>query len=154
MLLTSDSIKQYNSQILSSHSRLRRSRDRQPPAKKPSKSSKAHEKSYPSRQTVIGSRIGKTVIKPGLRKRKEDPAPDRTIRVFVNNRLGTKAEILCSPSDSVGDFKMLAAMRLGLKVESIMLKRQGQRPLKDRITLQDYEIGCGSSLDLELDTGD
>ena len=35
-----------------------------------------------------------------------------------------------------------------------MLKRQGQRPLKDGLTLEDYEIGDGSSLDLEADTGD
>ena len=35
-----------------------------------------------------------------------------------------------------------------------MLKRQGQRALKDGLTLEDYEIGNGSSLDLEVDTED
>ena len=36
----------------------------------------------------------------------------------------------------------------------MMLKRQGERPFKDFLTLDDYEIGNGSSLDLEIDTCD
>ena len=74
------------------------------------------------------------------------------IRVFVNNRLGAKAEIFCSPSDTVGDFKKIAARRLGTGAEAIRLKRQGQRALRDNITLGDYEIGIGSCLDYEIDT--
>ena len=35
-----------------------------------------------------------------------------------------------------------------------MLKRQGQRALRDGLTLEDLEIGNGSSLDLEVDTED
>jgi len=36
----------------------------------------------------------------------------------------------------------------------IMLKRQGERPFKDQLTLQDYGVSNGVQLDLELDTGD
>ena len=35
-----------------------------------------------------------------------------------------------------------------------MLKRQGQRALRDGLTLEDYEIEDGSSVDLEVDTED
>lgn len=35
-----------------------------------------------------------------------------------------------------------------------MLKRQGERPFEDSLTLEDYEISNGSSLDLEIDTCD
>ena len=35
-----------------------------------------------------------------------------------------------------------------------MLKRLGQRALKDGLTVEDYEIGNGSSLDLEVDMED
>lgn len=121
---------------------------------KSTKSCSLSGKNPPSRQTVIGSRIGKTTALRVVRQQRKDPAQDRTTRVFVNNRLGTKAEIICSSSDTVGDFKKLVAMKLGLKVEAIMLMRQGQRPLKDDISLMDYEIGSGSSLDLEMDTSD
>ena len=36
----------------------------------------------------------------------------------------------------------------------MLLKRQGERPLRDFLTLEDYGISNGSSLDLEVDTGD
>ena len=72
--------------------------------------------------------------------------------LYINNRLGRREVIPCSSTDTIGDFKKLAALYLGTKVEAIMLKRQGQRPLKDTLTLKDYEIGNGSGLDLETDT--
>lgn len=74
------------------------------------------------------------------------------IHVSVNNRLEIKYEILCSTADSIGDSKKLVAVYSGTKPAAIMLKRQGQRPFKDSTTLGDYEIGDGSSLDLEVDT--
>ena len=76
------------------------------------------------------------------------------IRVTVNNRLGTKREIPCSPSDTIADFKKLVAVYSGSRPETILLKRQGMRPFKDPLTLGDYEVGDGSSLDLEIDTGE
>lgn len=76
------------------------------------------------------------------------------MRVFINNRLGARTEVLCSPSDTIGAFKRVAAVFLGTRPEAIMLKRQGERPFKDFITLDDYGIGNGLSLDLEIDTCD
>ncbi|MCJ1364955.1 putative actin patch assembly and actin polymerization protein [Acarospora aff. strigata] len=75
------------------------------------------------------------------------------IRVFVNNRLGTRVSIPCSPSDTVSDFKKLVAFQVGTRPDAIMLKRQGQRALRGELTLADYEIGNGTSLDLGVDTG-
>jgi hypothetical protein len=77
-----------------------------------------------------------------------------TIRVFVNDRLGTRAEIPCLGSDLIRDFKALVAMRIGRRPHEIMLKRQGERPFKDHITLGDYGVSDGVQLDLEIDTGE
>jgi hypothetical protein len=80
--------------------------------------------------------------------------PSTFIIVTVNDRLGTKAQIPCLPDDTVGDFKKLVAAQIGRQPHEIMLKRQGERPLKDHITLADYGVSNGVQLDLELDTGD
>ena len=45
-------------------------------------------------------------------------------------------------------------MKLGIKPEAMVLKGQGQRSLEDTLTLEDYEVGNGSWLDLEVGTGD
>ncbi|KAL4908742.1 ubiquitin-related domain-containing protein [Aspergillus multicolor] len=76
------------------------------------------------------------------------------IIVHVNDRLGTKAAIPCLPSDTVGNFKALVAAHIGREPHEILLKRQGERPFKDFITLADYSIGNGVQLDLEVGTGD
>jgi hypothetical protein len=85
---------------------------------------------------------------------KPTAAPQTFIIVTVNDRLGTKASIPCLPSDTVGDFKKLVAAHIGRQSHEIMLKRQGERPFKDFITLGDYGVSNGVQLDLELDTGD
>ena len=104
------------------------------------------------------SRIKISTSTRNTRKRastsKPTPTSMRLIRVLINNRLGSRETIFCSSSDTIYDFKKLAAMKIGTKPEPIMLKRQGQRPLKNNLTLEDYEIGNGSWLDLELDTAD
>ena len=76
------------------------------------------------------------------------------IIVHVNDRLGTKAAIPCLASDSIRNFKIMVAARIGREPHEIMLKRQGMRPFKDMLTLADYEISNGVQLDLEVDTGD
>lgn len=81
-------------------------------------------------------------------------ARPQVFRIIINNRLGTRAEILCSPSDTIGEFKKVAALYIGQRAGSIMLKRQGGKPMKDQLTLEDYEVSNGSSLDFELDTGE
>lgn len=76
------------------------------------------------------------------------------IIVHVNDRLGTKSAIPCLPSDTVGQFKLMIAARIGREAGQIMLRRQGERPFKDHITLEDYGVSNGVQLDLEVDTGD
>ncbi|KAG9257317.1 putative ubiquitin-like protein [Emericellopsis atlantica] len=82
------------------------------------------------------------------------PAGQEMIIVNVNDRLGTKSAIPCLPADTVGQLKLMVAARIGREPGQIMLKRQGERPFKDHITLEDYGISNGVQLDLEVDTGD
>ncbi|KAM0718756.1 hypothetical protein Q7P37_005827 [Cladosporium fusiforme] len=76
------------------------------------------------------------------------------IIVNVNDRLGTKAAIPCLASDSVKAFKAIVAAHVGRQPHEIMLKRQGERPFKDILSLADYGVSSGVQLDLEIDTGD
>lgn len=100
------------------------------------------------------------------KKEKKDKAPaapaapaaaadgEEMIIVHVNDRLGTKAAIPCFASDDIKSFKVMVAARIGREPHEILLKRQGERPFKDHITLGDYGISNGVQLDLEVDTGD
>lgn len=95
------------------------------------------------------------------KEKKEAKAPKAAVAagqefiiVHVNDRLGTKSAIPCLPSDTVGQFKLMIAARIGREAGQIMLRRQGERPFKDHITLEDYGISNGVQLDLEVDTGD
>ncbi|KAI9801475.1 MAG: hypothetical protein M1833_002707 [Piccolia ochrophora] len=96
--------------------------------------------------------------KPKTDKPKKAAAPsvpgEPMIIVNVNDRLGTKAAIPCLASDSVGLFKAQVAAQIGRQPHEILLKRQGERPFKDALTLEDYGVSNGVQLDLELDTGD
>lgn len=56
--------------------------------------------------------------------------------------------LICRPSDTIGDLKKLAAAQLGTRPEKLVIKRQQYTILKDHITLEDYEIGDGSGLEL------
>ncbi|KAL8728668.1 MAG: hypothetical protein Q9166_005232 [cf. Caloplaca sp. 2 TL-2023] len=91
------------------------------------------------------------------KKKKEPkiaPTTEPMIIVNVNDRLGTKTAIPCLASDSIRDFKTLVGAHIGRKPHEIMLKRQGERPFKDMLTLEDYGVSHGVQLDLEVDTGD
>lgn len=81
------------------------------------------------------------------------PQPHR-ITITLTNHLSIRRQIPCSPTDTIGDFKKVAAVYIAVRPEAILLKRQGQRGLRDTLTLKDYEIGDGGSLDLEVGTGD
>ena len=89
------------------------------------------------------------------------------IIVNVNNRLGTKAAIPCYASDPISKhgsfnislnpangstelFKAQVAARIGLEPHEILLKRQGERPFKDQLTLEDYGVSNGVQLDLSV----
>ena len=76
------------------------------------------------------------------------------IIVYVNDRLGTKKAVPCFASDSVKDFKTIVASLIGRRPHEILLKRQGERPFKDILTLRDYGVSNNVQLDLEVDTGD
>ncbi|KAL9100317.1 MAG: hypothetical protein Q9163_004296 [Psora crenata] len=82
------------------------------------------------------------------------PTDEPMIIVNVNDRLGTKASIPCLASDPIRLFKAQVAARIGREPHEIMLKRQGERPFKDHLTLEDYGVSNGVQLDLEVDTGD
>ncbi|MCJ1473723.1 hypothetical protein MMC13_002374 [Lambiella insularis] len=90
------------------------------------------------------------------REKKSGPVPtgEPMIIVNVNDRLGTKASIPCLASDSIKLFKAQVAAQIGREPHEIMLKRQGERPFKDALTLEDYGVSNGVQLDLEMDTGD
>lgn len=88
------------------------------------------------------------------------------IVVHVNDRLGTKAAIPCLASDPISMscfllliatsvltfyaelFKAQVAARIGREPHEILLKRQGERPFKDQLTLEDYGVSNGVQLDL------
>ncbi|EGZ70139.1 ubiquitin-like protein [Neurospora tetrasperma FGSC 2509] len=98
------------------------------------------------------------------RPKKEKPAAasaptsggggEEMIIVTVNDRLGTKAQIPAFPSDTIKQFKVMVAMRVGREPHEILLKRQGERPFKDQLSLADYGVSNGVQIDLEVDTGD
>ena len=113
--------------------------------------------------------------KKSLSQTNEPPAPERNekksksekpaaappaqpseamIIVYVNDRLGTKKAVPCFASDSVKDFKTIVASLIGRRPHEILLKRQGERPFKDILTLRDYGVSNNVQLDLEVDTGD
>lgn len=79
---------------------------------------------------------------------------EEMIIVTVNDRLGTKAQIPAFASDKIKDFKVMVAMKVGREPHEILLKRQGERPFKDQLSLADYGISNGVQIDLEVDTGD
>ncbi len=47
-------------------------------------------------------------------------------------------------------FKAQIAARIGREPHEILLKRQGERPFKDQLTLEDYGVSNGVQLDLSV----
>lgn len=96
--------------------------------------------------------------KPREPKEKKAPAApvsnEAYIIVSVNDRLGTKTQVPCLPSDPIKVLKAMVAAQIGRPVHEIMLKRQGERPFLDKLSLADYGISNGVQIDLELNTGD
>ncbi|KAK0319621.1 hypothetical protein LTR54_007235 [Friedmanniomyces endolithicus] len=115
----------------------------------------ATSKSDHSAHAAPSSNPSTTTLPKKQKKPRPPPAPTGpTIIVHINDRLGTKASIPCLASDSIKAFKALVAMQIGRQPHEILLKRQGERPFKDALTLEDYGVSSGVQLDLELDTGD
>lgn len=69
------------------------------------------------------------------------------IAITVNDRLGKKVRLLCNEDDTIGDIKKVIAVKTGTRAERIILKKW-YTIFKDHITLEDYEIGDGTNLEL------
>ncbi|KAJ3760680.1 ubiquitin-related domain-containing protein [Lentinula raphanica] len=69
------------------------------------------------------------------------------IEIIVNDRLGRKVRVKCSRYDTVGDLKKLIAAQTGTHHSKIQLKKW-YTIYKDHITLSDYEIHDGMSLEM------
>jgi ubiquitin-like protein 5 len=69
------------------------------------------------------------------------------IEVFLNDRLGRKIRVKCYSNDSVGTLKKLAAAQLGTRAEKLKIQKW-YTIYKDAISLADYEIHDGMSLEL------
>ncbi|KAF9529794.1 ubiquitin-related domain-containing protein [Crepidotus variabilis] len=69
------------------------------------------------------------------------------IEIIANDRLGRKVRVKCSPEDTVGDLKKLIAAQTGTDASKIQLKKW-YTIYKDHITLGDYEINDGMSLEM------
>lgn len=141
-----------------------RYRERSPPARDPPRGNKSSVedkfgRDYSnSKQDAPPPAADKpTKDKKDKKEKKPKPAPvsnEPMIIVNINDRLGTKAAIPCLASDPIKAFKAVVAAHIGRQPHEIMLKRQGERPFKDQLTLEDYGVSNGVQLDLELDTGD
>ncbi|WVR06912.1 ubiquitin-like protein 5 [Kwoniella sp. DSM 27419] len=71
----------------------------------------------------------------------------RFIEVIANDRMGRKVRVKCLPTDTVGDLKKLIAAQTGTTAQKIQLKKWYTN-FKDHVTLQDYEINDGMSLEM------
>ena len=69
------------------------------------------------------------------------------IEVVLNDRLGKKVRVKCNEDDTVGDLKKLVAAQTGTRPEKIRIQKW-YTIYKDHITLADYEIKEGMSLEL------
>ncbi len=69
------------------------------------------------------------------------------IEIVLNDRLGKKVRVKCNEDDTVGDLKKLVAAQTGTRPEKIRIQKW-YTIYKDHITLADYEIKEGMSLEL------
>lgn len=56
---------------------------------------------------------------------------------------------ICSSTDTIGQLKRLIAVQIGTRPEKIVLKKW-YNIYKDHITLEDYEIADGMSLEMHF----
>jgi ubiquitin-like protein 5 len=69
------------------------------------------------------------------------------IEVICNDRMGRKVRVKCCPNDSIGDLKLLISAHTGTRPERIRLQK-ANIIYKDHITLADYEIHNGMSIEM------
>jgi len=71
------------------------------------------------------------------------------MEIIVNDRLGRKVRVKCSPEDTVEDLKILIGAQIGTDPSKIHLKKWYTEILhRDGVTLRDREISDGMSLEL------
>ena len=73
--------------------------------------------------------------------------PLEMIEIIANDRVGKKVRVKCFPNDTIFNLKQLIAAHVGTKPEKIRLQKS-YNIFKDHITIEDYEIKDGSSLEL------
>ncbi|KAL8653269.1 MAG: hypothetical protein Q9210_002196 [Variospora velana] len=78
----------------------------------------------------------------------------RSVLIHITSRLGARIKIFCYPVCTIFRLKRLAALCADTTPERVVLKRPGMRPFKDTLTLEYYEIGDGTRLEMEVDTTD
>lgn len=81
-----------------------------------------------------------------ITSRSSGETPDM-IEVICNDRVGRKVRVKCLPEDTIGEFKQVLALQIGVKPERLVLK-QGYMTYKDHISLDDYEVHDQSMLEL------
>lgn len=69
------------------------------------------------------------------------------MELTINDRIGKKVKVKCFPNDTIFILKQLISAHIGTKPEKIRLQKS-YTVLKDHITIEDYEIKDGSSLEL------
>jgi len=69
------------------------------------------------------------------------------IEVICNDRLGKKVRVKVNPDDTIGDLKKMVAAQTGTRADKIRIQKW-YNIYKDHITLQDYEIHDGMSLEM------
>ncbi|MFQ6644092.1 hypothetical protein Gotur_017719 [Gossypium turneri] len=68
------------------------------------------------------------------------------IEVVLNDRLGKKVRVKCNDDDTIGDLKKLVAAQTGTRADKIRIQKW-YTVYKDHITLKDYEIHDGLSIE-------
>jgi len=71
----------------------------------------------------------------------------RMIEISLNDRLGKKIKVKCNSDDTVGDLKKIVAATIGSRPEKLRIQKW-YTVFKDHITLDDYEVIDGMSLEL------
>ncbi len=72
---------------------------------------------------------------------------EEMIEVVLNDRLGKKVRVKCSPNDTIGELKMIVAAMTGTRADKLRIQKW-YNVYKDHITLADYEIHDGMGLEL------
>jgi ubiquitin-like protein 5 len=97
--------------------------------------------------SVCKIRLGCRISNRSLRIFRRELREEGMIEVILNDRLGKKVRVKCNEDDTVGDLKKLVAAQTGTRPEKIRIQKW-YTIYKDHITLADYEIKEGMSLEL------